>query len=102
MLNLGQRKAFERISHFFCEMVVRSKLAEQMVDDTVPMPLTQQEIGDALGLSNIHVNRITQELKETDGSAPRPAAGSGLEEASRGSGFRSDLPASDAGAETSA
>lgn len=64
MLNLGQRKAFERISHFFCEMVVRSKLAELMVDDTVPMPLTQQEIGDALGLSNIHVNRITQELKE--------------------------------------
>lgn len=28
------------------------------------MPLTQQEIGDALGLSNIHVNGITQELKE--------------------------------------
>lgn len=64
MLNLGQRKAFERIAHFFCEIVVRSKLADLMDHDAVPLPLTQQEIGDALGLSNIHVNRITQELKE--------------------------------------
>lgn len=64
MLNLGQRSARPRIAHFFCEMVVRMRLAELVANDVVPLPLTQQEIGDALGLSNIHVNRITQEMKD--------------------------------------
>ncbi len=64
MLNLGQRAAYPRLAHFFCEMVVRTKLAHDVEGPVFPLPFTQQEIGDALGLSNIHVNRITQELRE--------------------------------------
>ncbi|MGE4061930.1 MAG: Crp/Fnr family transcriptional regulator [Rhodospirillaceae bacterium] len=65
MLNLGQRKAHPRVAHFFCEMYVRLKLAGcELSDQKVSLPLTQQEIGDALGLSNVHVNRVVQDLKE--------------------------------------
>ncbi len=31
--------------------------------NTVPLPLTQAEVGDALGLSTVHVNRTVQELR---------------------------------------
>jgi DNA-binding transcriptional regulator LsrR (DeoR family) len=31
--------------------------------NTVPLPLTQNEVGDALGLSTVHVNRTLQELR---------------------------------------
>lgn len=64
MLNLGQQNAYRRIAHFFCEIFIRMRLANLADGDTVPLPFTQQETGDALGLSNIHVNRITQELKD--------------------------------------
>jgi CRP-like cAMP-binding protein len=64
MLNLGQRQAYARTAHFLCEFVVRMKLAGVAEGESVPFPLTQQDIGDALGLSNIHVNRMTQKLKE--------------------------------------
>ncbi len=32
-------------------------------DGTVPLPLTQAELADALGLSTVHVNRVVQELR---------------------------------------
>ncbi len=64
MLNLGQRKAYARIAHFLCEMVIRMKLSAMGEGNTYPLPFTQQEIGDALGLTNIHVNRIVQGLRE--------------------------------------
>jgi CRP-like cAMP-binding protein len=64
MLNLGQRPAYARTAHFLCEFVVRMKLAGAADNASVPFPLTQQEVGDALGLSNIHINRMTQKLRE--------------------------------------
>jgi CRP-like cAMP-binding protein len=64
MLTLGQQTAYQRIAHFFCEIWIRMRLAGLADGDAVPLPFTQQETGDTLGLSNIHVNRITQELKD--------------------------------------
>lgn len=64
MLNLGQRDAYGKLTHFFCEMAVRMKLAGLGDLGTFSLPLTQQEIGDAVGLSNIHVNRVYQTLRE--------------------------------------
>jgi CRP-like cAMP-binding protein len=61
-LNLGQRDAHERVAHFFCEMAARMKLVG-LGDNTFAMPLTQQEIGDATGLTGIHVNRVERALR---------------------------------------
>ena len=33
-------------------------------EDEIPLPLTQEHIGDALGLTNVHVNRMLRELRE--------------------------------------
>lgn len=63
MMSIGRRSAYQRIAHLMCEMFVRMDavgLAEGM---SVPWPITQDEVGDALGLSNVHVNRTIQELR---------------------------------------
>jgi|SRR5215203_1375553 len=63
MLGMGRRSAKTSVAHVLCEMVMRLKAVGLEKDNTVPLPLTQMEIGDALGLSTVHVNRTLQELR---------------------------------------
>lgn len=63
LINIGQREAVERISHLLCEMLFRLKRAELVSDDGFDFPLTQQELGEATGLSTVHVNRSVQALR---------------------------------------
>ena len=66
MVGLGQRKAPSRIAHFFCEMFVRLDSIGMAKDGTVPLPITQEELGDAQGLSSVHTNRALQDLRGED------------------------------------
>jgi CRP-like cAMP-binding protein len=63
MVGIGRRSAHQRIAHLFCEMAV--KLEEVGLNDgrTYPWPVTQVEISDALGLSDVHVNRVIRDLR---------------------------------------
>jgi CRP-like cAMP-binding protein len=63
MLGIGRRSAKTRVAHLFCEMVMRLRAVGLQTGNTVPLPLTQAELGDALGLSTVHVNRTVQELR---------------------------------------
>jgi CRP-like cAMP-binding protein len=56
--------ADKRMAHLFCEL--RSRLAQVGLADTrsFALPLTQQELGDALGISTVHANRTIQHLKD--------------------------------------
>ena len=63
LLNNGQRQAEERIAHLLCELYVRLKVVGLAGDDRFALPITQVELGDALGLSAIHVNRSLQVLR---------------------------------------
>ena len=63
MASIGRREAYARIAHLFCEMLVRLKSVGLAEGDTCDFPITQAEIGDALGLSFVHVNRTLQELR---------------------------------------
>jgi CRP-like cAMP-binding protein len=63
MIGIGRKDAKERIAHLFCEMVLRLRAVGLERNKTVPLPLTQHEVGDALGLSTVHVNRMLQELR---------------------------------------
>ncbi len=63
MIGIGRRSAKTRIAHLFCEMVMRLRAVDLERDNTVPLPLTQAEVGDALGLSTVHVNRTLQDLR---------------------------------------
>jgi len=61
--NVGRRTALERIAHVMCETYVRMRALGLGQQDEFELPLTQTELGDATGLSNVHVNRTLQELR---------------------------------------
>jgi CRP-like cAMP-binding protein len=63
MLGLGRRSAYTRMAHLLCEVFARLSAVGLARDDQCAFPITQTEIGDALGLSTVHVNRSLQELR---------------------------------------
>ena len=60
MLNQGRREAYGRIAHLLCELYVRLRSAGLTNGHAYELPLTQAELGDALGISTVHVNRTLQ------------------------------------------
>ena len=65
-LNLGQRTAYERISHLFVELYMRLQVVGLTWNGTCDFPLTQVDIADATGLTPVHVNRTLQELRRDE------------------------------------
>ena len=63
LVTLGHRPADKRLAHFICEMFLRSKVVGLVDGDSFDLRLTQEEIGDTMGLSNVHVNRTLQYLR---------------------------------------
>ena len=53
------------MAHLFCEIYVRSRAAGLVEDGSCEMPVTQEMLADALGLTGVHVNRTLQALRET-------------------------------------
>lgn len=53
-----------RLAHLLCEL--RARLAQVGLADErgFPLPVTQQDLGEALGISTVHVNRMLQYLKD--------------------------------------
>nr|WP_201842915.1 Crp/Fnr family transcriptional regulator [Microvirga zambiensis] len=73
VLNVGRREAYNRMAHVLCEMQVRLRAVGLADDHGYELPITQTEFADALGISNVHVNRVLQQLRadgliETKGS----------------------------------
>lgn len=62
-LRLGELSAKERLAHFVCEMRCRYEAAQITDGSTFFLPLTQEIIGEFLGLSTVSVNRCLQELR---------------------------------------
>ncbi|GLQ55339.1 Crp/Fnr family transcriptional regulator [Devosia nitrariae] len=63
MISLGQRNALQRMAHLLCEMELRLRRVGLVEKGTFHFPATQTDLGDALGLSSVHVNRTLQELR---------------------------------------
>jgi len=53
------------MAHLFCEMYIRSNVSGLVEQNSCEMPLTQEMLADALGLTGVHVNRTLQQLRET-------------------------------------
>jgi CRP-like cAMP-binding protein len=64
LIDAARRSAYERISHLLLELFVRLKGAGLADGMSFDMPLTQELIGDALGLTTVHVNRTIRSLRE--------------------------------------
>ena len=63
VVRLGRQTAYERMAHLLLEFQRRLQLAGVGDDRRFPLPLTQEVMGDALGLSIVHVNRTLQQLR---------------------------------------
>ena len=63
IVNVGRRDAYEAVGHLMCELYVRMKNIGLADDHSFELPLTQEELGDALGLTPVHVNRVLQRMR---------------------------------------
>lgn len=63
IVNLGARSAYERLAHTLCEISFRLNERGLGNGDRYSVPLTQSQLGDVLGTSLVHVNRVLQELR---------------------------------------
>lgn len=66
MTNLGRRSALARTAHLLLELGIRRSMAGVANAGGYECPLTQYDLGDALGLTAIHVNRMLRELRQAD------------------------------------
>jgi CRP-like cAMP-binding protein len=63
-VNVGQRDAYESLSHLCCEMFLRMRLVGLVDKTTCAFPLTHRDIADALGLTETHVGRVIRKLND--------------------------------------
>jgi CRP-like cAMP-binding protein len=63
IVDVGRRSPLERVAHFLLKLNSRLQSAGCAEDDGFEMPLSQEIIGDLLGLSAPHVNRMLHQLK---------------------------------------
>lgn len=66
IVNVGRRDARTRIAHLLCELALRQELAGLGDRLCYQMPMTQEQLSDAVGLTPVHVNRMLMGLG-TDG-----------------------------------
>jgi len=64
LVNVGQRSAVQRIAHLLCELHVRLKAVGLTTEGAFKLPITQTELADTVGLSNVHVNRSLKVLRD--------------------------------------
>lgn len=60
----GKLRALAGMANFMCEMQLRMELCGRCRDGRFALPLTQRQLAEACGLSNVHVNRTLRELRE--------------------------------------
>ena len=63
MIGMGRRSAFGRIAHLFCELYLRLEAVGLAGEHRCPLPISQIDVGDAMGLSNVHVNRVLKDMR---------------------------------------
>jgi CRP-like cAMP-binding protein len=65
LVNIGQRRAGQRLAHVLCELLLRLRIVG-LADKSYSLPLSQKDLADTIGVSNVHLNRVLQELRRED------------------------------------
>lgn len=60
---LGAQAALPKVAHLICELAARLEIVGLLTNGCFQMPMTQQHVADACGLSSVHVNRTIQRLR---------------------------------------
>jgi len=65
LASIGRTSARARVGSLICELVARMRRLGAVGDSGfVQLPLTQEDIGDATGLTSVHVNRMMRALAD--------------------------------------
>jgi CRP-like cAMP-binding protein len=64
LFRLGRMDAMGRVAHFLCETNARLFSAGLSDGRRFALPLTQSDIAEICGLTNVHVNRVMRQLRE--------------------------------------
>jgi CRP-like cAMP-binding protein len=62
-LNVGRRDALTRAAHLLCEFALRLEFAGLGEKSNYELPMTQEQLADALGLTPVHTNRTLKALR---------------------------------------
>jgi CRP-like cAMP-binding protein len=65
MTAMGRQDGAARLAHLLCELYLRLQQVGLASDEEFDLPLTQAVLGDVLGLSTVHVNRLIALLRRS-------------------------------------
>jgi len=60
--SIGRRSALHRTAHLLCELLMRLTAIGKADGHSYDLPVTQEQLADALGLTKVHVNRMVRSL----------------------------------------
>lgn len=64
LVGTGRKRAIERLAYLLLELYHRCRLRGRVEANSVQLPLAQEDLADAVGLTTVHVNRTLRELRE--------------------------------------
>ena len=64
IVNVGRRQAVPRMAHLLLELHKRLNTIGLTRDGEFALAITQSDLGDCLGLSTVHINRVLQYLRK--------------------------------------
>lgn len=64
VLNLGARRADQRLAHLLCEVRTRLNELGMINGEAFELPLNQVDLADCIGVSTVHLNRVLQLLRK--------------------------------------
>jgi CRP-like cAMP-binding protein len=64
IMDMGQRSALEGVARLLLELFLQERQRGRFAGPHCHLPFRQHDIGDALGLSSVHVSRVLAELRE--------------------------------------
>ena len=64
IVNVGRRDARGRVAHLLCELAVRLERIGELNGSSFAFPITQEQLGDMLALTSVHVNRTLKALRD--------------------------------------
>ncbi len=62
--SMGRRTSVERVAHLMCELYLRARNIQLIDGKELVLPLSQQLLADALGMTPVHLNRVLKKLRE--------------------------------------
>lgn len=63
LVDIGRRSASQGMAHLILELYHRLRLVGEADEDCFALPLKQETLADALGLTMVHVNRTLRQLR---------------------------------------